>query len=41
MRMGSILLGDVRAVQTGRVKQRVENRIIGRVINKVTKGIWK
>lgn len=37
----SVLLGDVRAVQTGRVRQRVTNRIMGRLISRTLRGIWR
>lgn len=36
----SVLLGDVRAIQTGRVGQRIANRIIGRSISSIMRGKW-
>lgn len=36
-----VLLGDVRAVQTGRVPQRVANRIIGRLVSRLMRGVWR
>jgi hypothetical protein len=38
---GSTILGDVRAVQTGRVPQRVTNRLIGRAAGRVLRGLWR
>jgi DNA-binding TFAR19-related protein (PDSD5 family) len=34
------LLGDVRAVQTGRVGQRIANRVIGRLLGRLTSRLW-
>ena len=36
----SVLLGDVRAVQTGRGVQRVANRVMGRGVAKIMRGKW-
>ena len=36
-----VLLGDVRAVQTGRYGQRVANRLIGRLLGRLMRGIWR
>ncbi len=36
----SVLLGDVRAVQTGRIGQRIGNRLIGRAISGFMRGKW-
>jgi hypothetical protein len=38
---GSTILGDVQAVRTGRVPQRVTNRIIGRAAGRVLRGLWR
>ncbi len=38
---GARLLGDVRAVQTGRVAPRVTNRVIGRVAARLLRRIWR
>lgn len=35
-----VLLGDVRAIQTGRVPQRVGNRIIGKIVGNALRGKW-
>lgn len=34
-------LGDARAIQTGRVGQRVTNRIMGRLISRMLRGLWR
>jgi len=34
------LLGDVRAVQTGRVGRRIRNRLVGRAFTKIMRG-WR
>lgn len=35
------LLGDVRAVQTGRVPQRATNRLIGHVAGRILGKLWR
>jgi hypothetical protein len=37
----SVLARDVNAVQRGRVGQRLVNRVVGRQVNKLTKGLWR
>lgn len=37
----SVLLGDVRAVQTGRVPQRIVNRVLGRALARAMRGVWR
>jgi len=34
------MLGDVRAIQTGRVGRRVRNRVVGRAFTRLMRG-WK
>lgn len=34
-------LGDVRAAQTGRIGQRIANRIMGRLISRMLRGLWR
>ena len=36
-----VFLGDVRAVQTGRIPERIINRIIGRMVGKAMRGVWR
>lgn len=36
-----VILGDVRAVQRGRIGQRIANRFLGRMIGRLTRGIWR
>lgn len=36
-----VITRDVNAVKRGRVVQRVENRIIGRAIGRVTRSWWR
>lgn len=35
------ILGDVRAVQTGHVGRRVKNRIVGRALRNLTRGLFR
>lgn len=35
------LLGDYSAVKRGKVVQRIENRMIGRLLGKFTRGLWR
>lgn len=37
----NILLGDVQAVKRGRYAQRVHNRILGRLANRVMRRLWR
>lgn len=37
----SVLLGDARAVQRGRIGQRITNRIIGRGVSRLMRGVWR
>lgn len=37
----SVLLGDARSVQRGRVGQRITNRVIGRGVSKLMRGVWR
>ena len=41
MYRGARLLGDVRAVQTGREGRRVANRVIGRQVGRLLRGIMR
>lgn len=34
-------LGDARAIQTGRVGERVANRVMGRLISRMLRGLWR
>lgn len=36
-----VLLGDVRAVQRGRIVERLANRLIGRALGQATRGVWR
>jgi hypothetical protein len=36
----SRFLGDVRAVQSGRIVQRIGNRLVGHMIGKITRPLW-
>lgn len=36
-----VVLGDVRAVQRGRIGQRIANRFLGRLIGRATRGLWR
>jgi hypothetical protein len=36
-----VLLGDVRAIQTGRYGQRVANRVTGRLLSRLMRGLWR
>lgn len=36
-----VALGDVRAVQTGRIGKRVANRLIGRAVSRLLRGVWR
>lgn len=35
------LLGDVQAVRSGRIWQRVVNRLIGRAAGRAMRGVWR
>lgn len=35
------LLGDVQAVRSGRIGQRLLNRLMGRTVAKAMKGVWR
>lgn len=37
----SVYLGDVRAVQTGRIPQRLFNRVLGRALSRAMRGVWR
>lgn len=37
----TVLLGDVRAIQTGRIGQRVVNRVVGRGVSRLLRGVWR
>lgn len=37
----SVLLGDVRAVQRGRIVERLVNRLLGRAVGRAMRGVWK
>lgn len=36
-----VALGDVRAVQRGRIGQRVANRVLGRIVGRGLRGLWR
>lgn len=36
-----VLLGDVRAIQTGRYGQRIANRVLGRLAGRALRGLWR
>jgi hypothetical protein len=36
-----VLTGDVQAVRRGRYAQRATNRIIGRAVSKLLRGVWR
>lgn len=40
-RTATVLLGDARAVQTGRIGQRLVNRLIGRAARRLLAGVWR
>lgn len=37
----SVLLGDVRAVQRGRILERIVNRLAGRALGRALRPLWK
>lgn len=37
----SIYARDINAVKRGRIGQRITNRIIGRIVNKGMKNVWR
>jgi hypothetical protein len=36
-----VLTGDVQAVRRGRYAQRASNRILGRAVSRLMRGIWR
>jgi hypothetical protein len=36
----SVVLGDINAVMRGKIVQRIGNRMIGRAVRKLTRGVW-
>lgn len=36
-----IMLGDVQAVRRGRIAERLTNRALGRLVNKLMRGLWR
>lgn len=39
--VAEVILGDARAVQRNRVPQRIVNRVGGRLLSKVLRGLWR
>lgn len=37
----TVLLGDVQAIKTGRIGQRVANRLMGRLVSAIMRGLWR
>lgn len=37
----TVLLGDAQAVKTGRIGQRVANRLIGRAVARLLRSVWR
>lgn len=37
----TVLLGDAQAIKRGRIGERVANRIIGRMVARLLRGIWR
>lgn len=37
----SRLLGDVQAVRRGRIGARIQNRMVGKMLGRVTRGLWR
>lgn len=37
----TVILGDLQAVKSGRIGQRLANRVIGRLVSKALRGIWR
>lgn len=37
----NIILGDVQAVKRGRIAERLTNRMLGRLMNKLVRGLWR
>ncbi len=35
------LMGDIQAVRSGRIWQRLANRLIGRLVGRGMKGVWR
>lgn len=40
-RTATVLLGDARAVQTGRILPRVINRVLGRLVARAMTRVWR
>lgn len=36
----TVILGDLQALNTGKVAQRVGNRVLGRAVGKAMRGVW-
>ena len=41
LRLTERTLGDIQAVQRGRIGQRLANRIMGRAVSRLTRGLWR
>jgi hypothetical protein len=37
----AVLVRDVNAVQRGRIVERLTNRVIGRLLGRATRGVWR
>lgn len=40
LHLAKVLTGDARAVQTGKIGQRVGNRIMGKVVGRAMRRLW-
>lgn len=40
-RTAGLVLGDAQAVRRGRVGQRVVNRVVGRGLSRLMRGVWR
>ena len=37
----TVLLGDAQAIKTGRIVPRIQNRIIGRLVSRLMRSVWR
>ena len=37
----TVLLGDAQAIKTGRIVPRIQNRIIGKVVGRALRSLWR
>lgn len=40
-RTATVLIGDARALQTGRIGQRIVNRLAGRIVARLMGKVWR